>query len=106
MQELQQSRAARERRVEAIERAGLAAIDVFAPITPALPHPRALRLPRGVYLSPFLSRHGRDVWFAVDSRHRCRKSLEVTDQRPEDLCRRVLLTLLDQIDPVVQLRAI
>lgn len=106
MQELQREREARDRRVEAVERAGVAVVDVFTPITPALPHPRARRLPRGVYLSPFLSRTGNDVWFAVDSRHRCRKSLEVTDARPEWLCRRVLAGLLDQIDPVPQLRAI
>lgn len=76
------------------------------PTTPLSPHPDGPRLDRGVYLYPFLSRRGNPIWIAVDSQHRHRQALEVDEQRSEALVRRILAGLLDQVDPMADLRLI
>ena len=76
------------------------------PETPREPHPHGALLRRGVYLSPFLSRRGFPVWFAVDSRHRSIKSMEVNEDRSEALVRRVLRGLLEREDGAPALRAV
>lgn len=73
---------------------------LMEPDTLLEPAPGTDLLPRGVRLSPFLSPRGEPVWFAVDSQHRCVKSLTVRGERTEPLVRSVLAGLLEQVDPV------
>lgn len=70
---------------------------------PLSARPGAPLLGRGVYASPFLTESGEPVLFAVDSTGRCRGKTIIRGITTWEIAERLLMALLDRLDPQPQL---